>query len=78
MAGNGAVLKHASNVPGCALALEEVFREAGFPERPVPHRAGAFEATCRPLIEDPRIAAVTLTGSVAAGQSGGGHRRRRP
>ena len=68
MAGNGAVLKHASNVPGCALALEEVFREAGFPEhlfRTV--LVGSKDA--RPLIEDPRVAAVTLTGSVAAGKS---------
>jgi succinate-semialdehyde dehydrogenase / glutarate-semialdehyde dehydrogenase len=68
MAGNGAVLKHASNVPGCALALEEIFREAGFPEhlfRTVLVRS----KDVRPLIEDPRIAAVTLTGSVAAGKS---------
>jgi len=68
MAGNGGVLKHASNVPGCALALEEIFREAGFP-------ADAFRTLLigsrdiRPLIEDPRIAAVTLTGSVPAGRS---------
>jgi succinate-semialdehyde dehydrogenase/glutarate-semialdehyde dehydrogenase len=68
MAGNGAVLKHASNVPGCALALEEIFREAGFPPdlfRTVLVRSKDI----RPLIEDPRIAAVTLTGSVAAGKS---------
>jgi succinate-semialdehyde dehydrogenase/glutarate-semialdehyde dehydrogenase len=68
MAGNGGVLKHASNVPGCALALEEIFREAGFPEhlfRTV--LIGSKEI--RPLIEDPRIAAVTLTGSVGAGKS---------
>jgi len=67
MAGDGAVLKHASNVPGCALAIESVFREAGFPvdlfrTALVPGRA------VKALIEDPNIAAVTLTGSVAAGK----------
>ena len=67
MAGNGAVLKHASNVPGCALALEEVFRDAGFP-------ANLFKTVLLPskavaeLIADPHIAAVTLTGSVEAGR----------
>ncbi|MFO1014507.1 MAG: NAD-dependent succinate-semialdehyde dehydrogenase [Caulobacteraceae bacterium] len=68
MAGNAAVLKHASNVPGCALAIEAVFREAGFP--PDLFRAvliGGSEVAG--LIEDPAIAAVTLTGSVAAGRS---------
>ncbi len=66
MAGNGAVLKHASNVPRCALAIEEVFREAGFP-------AGLFatvlvsSAKVVKLIADPRIVAVTLTGSEQAG-----------
>jgi len=68
MAGNGGVLKHASNVPGSALAIESVFREAGFPEqlfRTVLVRGDAVGA----LIEDPSIAAVTLTGSVAAGRS---------
>ena len=68
MAGNGAVLKHASNVPGCALAIESVFREAGFPD-------GLFATVLiksqdvKALIEDANIAAVTLTGSVAAGRS---------
>ena len=68
MAGNGGVLKHASNVPGCALAIESVFREAGFPE-------GLFatalvpSASVKALIEDAHIAAVTLTGSVPAGRS---------
>ena len=67
MAGNAAVLKHASNVPGCALAIEAVFREAGFPENLfrtvlIPSR------DVRALIEEPAVAAVTLTGSVAAGR----------
>ena len=68
MAGNGGVLKHASNVPGCALAIESVFREAGFPD-------GLFatvlvrSADIQPLIEDANVAAVTLTGSVPAGRS---------
>jgi succinate-semialdehyde dehydrogenase/glutarate-semialdehyde dehydrogenase len=67
MAGNAAVLKHASNVPGCALAIESVFREAGFPENLfrtllIPSR------DVQPLIEHSAIAAVTLTGSVAAGR----------
>ena len=68
MAGNGAVLKHASNVPGCALAIESVFSEAGFPEglfATVLIKSGEVKA----LIEDANIAAVTLTGSVAAGRS---------
>jgi succinate-semialdehyde dehydrogenase/glutarate-semialdehyde dehydrogenase len=68
MAGNGGVLKHASNVPGCALAIESVFAEAGFPE-------GLFgtvlvpNASVKALIEDAHIAAITLTGSVPAGRS---------
>ncbi len=68
MAGNGAVLKHASNVPGCALALEEIFRDAGFPEN-LFRTVLVGSKDVRPLIEDPRVAAVTLTGSVPAGRS---------
>ena len=67
MAGNAAVLKHASNVPGCALAIEQVLREAGLPEnvfRTVLIRGDQVA----PLIDDPHIAAVTLTGSVEAGR----------
>ena len=66
MAGNTAILKHASNVPQCALAIEEVFREAGFPR-------GVFQTLLLPgsrvsrLIEHPIISAVTLTGSESAG-----------
>src|SRR5215813_13295516 len=68
MAGNGGVLKHASNVPGCALALEEIFSEAGFPNN-LFRTALLSSRDLKPLIEDSNIAAVTLTGSVAAGKS---------
>ncbi|MFH1297560.1 MAG: NAD-dependent succinate-semialdehyde dehydrogenase [Bacteroidota bacterium] len=66
MAGNAGLLKHASNVPGCALAIEEVIREAGFPEdlfRTLMIPSGFVE----PVIEHPFVAATTLTGSEFAG-----------
>ncbi|MET0529049.1 MAG: NAD-dependent succinate-semialdehyde dehydrogenase [Microvirga sp.] len=68
MAGNGAVLKHASNVPGCALAIQSVFREAGFPEH-LFATALLPSRDVKSLIEDEHTAAVTLTGSVGAGRS---------
>ena len=67
-AGNTGVLKHASNVPQCALAIEAIFKEAGFPDgvfRTLMIRA----ADVKSVIEDPRITAVTLTGSEPAGRS---------
>lgn len=67
MAGNTIVLKHASNVPRCALALEEAFREAGFPANTFRTLMITSEQT-ETIIADPRIAAVTLTGSSAAGR----------
>ena len=66
MAGNGIVLKHASNVPQSALACEEVLRDAGFPEGLLRTVLIAGADTER-LIDDPRIAAVTLTGSSEVG-----------
>lgn len=66
--GNGALLKHASNVPGCALAIEGIFRDAGLPE-------GVFRtliisaSQARSVIRHKRVAAVTLTGSTAAGKA---------
>jgi len=66
MAGNVGLLKHASNVPQCALAIEQIFLEAGFPE-------GAFQTlligsgAVDGLLNDPRIMAATLTGSEQAG-----------
>ena len=68
MAGNVGLLKHASNVPQCALAIEEVFQQAGFP-------AGVFQTLLigsdqvTNLLADERVKAATLTGSEAAGSS---------
>ena len=68
MAGNAALLKHASNVPQCALAIEEVFAEAKAPQ-------GLFQTLLIgsdkvvKVLEDDRVAAATLTGSTAAGAS---------
>ena len=66
MAGNTALLKHASNVPQCALAIEDIFRRAGFP-------GGVFQTLLLTneqvgrVLDDPRVKAVTLTGSEHAG-----------
>src|SRR5947207_11468054 len=68
MAGNGGVLKHASNVPRCALAIASVLREAGFPDGLFATALVRSDAV-KALIEDDGVAAVTLTGSVAAGRS---------
>ena len=68
MAGNVGVLKHASNVSGCALAIEEIFRDAGFPEGAFTTLLVAGKDTEK-LIEHKAIAAVTLTGSGDAGRA---------
>jgi succinate-semialdehyde dehydrogenase/glutarate-semialdehyde dehydrogenase len=65
-AGNCGVLKHASNVPGCALVIEEMVKQAGFPEHVFQTLlAGSDEVDA--MIENPLIKAVTLTGSTQAG-----------
>jgi succinate-semialdehyde dehydrogenase/glutarate-semialdehyde dehydrogenase len=68
MAGNAAVLKHSSNVMGCALAIEKIFFEAGFPEnlfRTLVISSKKVEA----VIRNKNVQAVTLTGSTPAGRS---------
>ena len=68
MAGNAAVLKHASNVPGCALAIEEIFRTAGFPEN-LFRTLMIGSRQVDPVIEHPFVRAVSLTGSGPAGRA---------
>src|SRR6266571_2471087 len=68
MAGNAGILKHASNVPRSALAIQEVFREAGFP-RGLFSTVLVGSSVVAGLIADPRIVAVTLTGSELAGST---------
>lgn len=66
MAGNVCLLKHAANVPQCALAIEQIFWEAGFGEGPFQSLLIDTEQTAA-VIDDPRVKAVTLTGSERAG-----------
>jgi succinate-semialdehyde dehydrogenase/glutarate-semialdehyde dehydrogenase len=67
-AGNGGILKHASNVSGCALAIEQIFRDAGYPENLF--RTLLIDSKqVADVIARPEIAAVTLTGSERAGAS---------
>jgi len=68
MAGNVGLLKHASNVSGCSLAIEEIFSEAGFPEF-VFKSVILGPSKVKDLIADPIVQAVSLTGSVPAGKS---------
>lgn len=67
MAGNAGLLKHASNVPGCALAIEDVFRKAGFPEN-LFRSLLVTSKNVKEVISHNLVQAVTLTGSVPAGK----------
>ncbi|MCG3110277.1 MAG: NAD-dependent succinate-semialdehyde dehydrogenase [Candidatus Manganitrophus sp. SB1] len=76
MAGNVALLKHASNVPQCALAIEEIFTRAGFPAEVFQTLLIGSEEV-EHVIDDPRVRAATLTGSIGAGKAIGGEAGRR-
>ena len=65
---NTAILKHASNVPGCTLAIERIFRDSGFPENAFRKRLISSDQVSG-VIENPSVKAVTLTGSTKAGQA---------
>lgn len=68
MAGNTALLKHASNVPQCALAMEDIFLRAGFPEGALVTLLIGGSKVER-ILRDKRVIAATLTGSEPAGAS---------
>ena len=68
MAGNVGLLKHASNVPGCALAIDEIFKDAGFPEGVFTTLLVGSDAIDG-IIEHNLVRAVTLTGSTPAGRA---------
>ena len=68
MAGNVGLLKHASNVPQCALAIEEIFTKAGFPHSAFQTLLIGSDAV-EGILNDPRVVAATLTGSEPAGRS---------
>jgi succinate-semialdehyde dehydrogenase/glutarate-semialdehyde dehydrogenase len=68
MAGNAGLLKHASNVSGCALAIEDVFRKAGFPEN-LFRTLLVKSKNVKEIISNEKVCAITLTGSVPAGKS---------
>jgi succinate-semialdehyde dehydrogenase/glutarate-semialdehyde dehydrogenase len=68
MAGNGAVMKHSSNVPGCALAIERVFQDAGFP-KDLFRTLMISNAKVDAVLENPLVRAATLTGSGPAGRA---------
>jgi acyl-CoA reductase-like NAD-dependent aldehyde dehydrogenase len=68
-AGNVVLLKHAPNVPGCALAIEKLFADAGFPKGVFTSLLVADNSTAERLVAHPCVAAVTLTGSERAGST---------